>query len=266
MKDKNKPVNIHAGHRQRLRANVLKNGLSSMHEHQVLEYMLTFVMPQKDTNELAHSLINEFGNLSNVLETDIALLKTVKGVGDVVAHYLYSFRHLYHYYQQNKLNSVKELINTQQTVSYFKTLLKGKITEELHLIGLDSQSRVIYSNIIERGTSNHTNITIRKITNVIINNNLSNVVIAHNHPSGSAKPSIEDDLFTRNLLVSLCSNDVNLLDHVVVGDEEVYSYMQADKLKEYKDEYMKVVNPFYIAQPQPKYEKSKEWENVKGIY
>ena len=257
MDKKEKCPNIHAGHRQRLRENVLKNGLSNMHDHQVLEFLLTFVMPQKDTNELAHRLIKTFGSFANVMESDINRLKTVNGVGDVIAHFIYNFRSFFYFYQQSKINSVTTLKNSSQTFNYLKMILADKITEEVYLVGLDSQNRVIYSGLVERGSKNHTSVTIRKITNILIHNNIGNVIIAHNHPSGYAHPSSDDDIFTKNLLISLHSNEVHLLDHIIIGENDEFSYFGSGKLDDYRNEYKALLSNHLIAQPKAQYEVSK---------
>lgn len=242
MSKKEKPKNIHAGHRQRLRDSALKHGLNSMHDHQVLEFLLTFVVPQKDTNEIAHRLINEFGSFAGVLEGEIDRLMSVKGVGEVVAHFLYNQKNFFNYYQANKLITYDDaLISTYQTKRYFKALLSNKPSEELYLVGLDNQSKVIYCNMIERGSSNRASANIRKITNVIINNGLSNVVIAHNHPNGSCEPSAEDDRFTKKLFLALSTNDISLLDHIIVGDDDMYSYCSSGEFEKYREEYKDVI-------------------------
>ncbi len=244
---------IHAGHRQRLRENVDKNGLLNMHDHQVLEYMLTFVMPQKDVNELAHRLINRFGSFSNVLEADVSLLKSVSGVGDVIAHFLHNFRDMFYYYQKNKVNNITTLCNSDQTGAYFTALLGDKVLEELHMVGLDSQNRIVFSMAVERGTSNYLSVTTRKITNIVISRGIDNVIIAHNHPAGMCLPSIQDDTFTKKLFVALGTNGIALLDHIIIGNDGFYSYQLASKMYDLMDEYKDMLHTGDLAQKRAKY-------------
>ena len=84
-------TNPHTGHRKRLRQQALTNGIDSMHEHQVLELMLSYLLPQKDTNPIAHNLIEKFGGFSNVFEAEINSLQKVSGVGDCVASFIHHF-------------------------------------------------------------------------------------------------------------------------------------------------------------------------------
>ena len=78
----------HYGHRSRIRDRVKKEGLDNFQDYQVLEYALSFVIPYKDTNPLAHRLINKFGSLAGVLEADEEQLKEMDGMGEVSSHFL----------------------------------------------------------------------------------------------------------------------------------------------------------------------------------
>ena len=78
----------HKGHRSRLRNAFNNTDVTTMPEHQILELMLSFVLPQRDVNPLAHKLLDEFGCLTNVLESSAEDLKKIKGVGEVVSNFL----------------------------------------------------------------------------------------------------------------------------------------------------------------------------------
>ena len=89
--------NIHSGHRERLRNAAAKNGINSLEEHQVLELLLTYTIPQKDTNPLAHSLIEKFGSFKNVLDAKPEALLLVKGIGVKTAHFLSTIKQFFYY-------------------------------------------------------------------------------------------------------------------------------------------------------------------------
>ena len=105
---KDKKVNTdsypHKGHRQRLRNLFNHTDATTLPEHQILELMLSFVLPQKDVNPLAHHLLNEFGCLTNVLEASPNSLKKIKGVGEVVASFLSFCSKLPEIYKNSKAN------------------------------------------------------------------------------------------------------------------------------------------------------------------
>jgi len=73
---------VHEGHRKRLKERFLREGLDSFEQHQVLELLLFFSIPRKDTNELAHTLLNRYGSLSGVFEADPKDLATTPGIGE----------------------------------------------------------------------------------------------------------------------------------------------------------------------------------------
>ena len=74
--------NVHSGHRQRLKERFLRDGLDNFEEHQVLELLLFYGIPQRDTNTIAHELIRKFGSLSRVLEATPEELQQVNYVGE----------------------------------------------------------------------------------------------------------------------------------------------------------------------------------------
>ena len=83
-----KDKGIHTGHRGRLREIINNTDATTLPEHQILELILTYVLPQKDVNPLAHELLNEFGSLANVFDANVTELTKINGVGEVVASFL----------------------------------------------------------------------------------------------------------------------------------------------------------------------------------
>ena len=94
---------MHGGHRQRLKDKVRQNGLTSLSLHEVLELILTYTIPQKDTNQLAHELIDTYGGFSKVLEADYYDLMKNKGVGEETALFLSMLPRLFDIFKEDKL-------------------------------------------------------------------------------------------------------------------------------------------------------------------
>ena len=234
--------NIHSGHRQRMREQALKNGIEGMHEHQVLEYLLSFVIPQKDTNKLAHTLINKFGSLAGVFEADINELRKVNGIGNVASQFLFTFREFYYYYQRNKASHKSKIVNTGAAKEYFKPILVGKVVEELHIACIDTQNNVVHTEKLAQGSSTEVEVGIRKITELLIKNNCNSFVIAHNHPNGKCTPSEEDKKFTKALVLSSLLNKMKMLDHIIIGDDDIYSFYQNNQIEAFEMEYAKNLN------------------------
>lgn len=246
--------NIHQGHRKRLRELVMNNGLEGMPEHQVLEYILSFVVPQKDTNVLAHNLIKKFGGFTQVLEADSSLLASVEGVGEVVAHFLANFRRMYEFYQKQRVKDFSKIKNSRDAKNYISSYLRYKLVEELYFVGLDGKNNIVTTQKIASGTVNKSSVSIRAITELVVHNKISDVVIAHNHPKGKALPSVEDDRFTRALYCAMMANGVKLVDHLIIADDNYYSYFTDGVFDKYAKEFSNFLDTNVITQDHASYE------------
>jgi len=248
-----KITHIHKGHRERLRNKVNAHGLNGMVDHEVLEYLLSFVIPQKDTNPLAHELINKYGSLVNVFNADYNSLVSTKGVGNVVASFLSSMSKIIDYYNKNTTTKNDIINNTRDAVLYFKKLLTTKPIEELWLLCLDSSSRVKNIERISQGSINSTETRILEINKIINLNQCSNVIVAHNHPNGLSTPSIQDMNFTKALAYSITLNGVHLIDHIIIGENDYYSFAMNDNLQQFEDEINQLLGRNRLMQEKMKY-------------
>ncbi len=122
---------IHSGHRSRLKEITAKTGLENMPEHQVLEFLLTFVIPRKDTNPIAHNLIKSFGSLSGVLEASSNDLVKVDGIGKKTADFLSCLPEIFSCYRISKGKEKPRITTTYEAFLYIKPFLQYKSVEEL---------------------------------------------------------------------------------------------------------------------------------------
>ncbi len=230
-----KRKNPHVGHRQRLREQVREHGLESLREHQILEYLLTFIIPQKDTNIIAHELIQKFGSYANVLEADISSLQEVDGVGEVASYFLNQFRDFYYVYQKTRESRTVYVDNSAKAEAYIAPKLVDKPNEEVYVICIDSNNKISKVKCIAKGDESEAKVNVRDITKFLSDNNVSNFYLAHNHPSGDPTPSAEDDKLTKALVLSTRINGIKMLDHIIVGKYSNYSYYTAMKIEKYRD-------------------------------
>ena len=246
--------NIHQGHRSRVRDRVRKEGLENFQEYQVLEYALSFVIPYKDTNPIAHELIDVFGSISGVLEADIDDLCKVKGISDVSAHFLTSIIKIYHFYEKSKVNKIGSIKSPMEAYEYVKKLFVGKTNEALYLISLSPNNKIVKTEKLIEGTVGQAKVAIRQITDMISRNKVNDVIVAHNHPNGLANPSDDDDKFTRAMVTSLAINDCHLMDHIIIGEKSFYSYRQEGVIDKYREDMAGMFMTKYVSQPEAKYE------------
>lgn len=180
---------LHGGHRARLKARFVREGLDAFEDHNALELLLFYAIPQRDTNELAHRLIDEFGSLSGVFDASVEALMHVPGVGENTAVLIRLMSSLFAKYEQDKVKSGSLVLNTAKVAGeYFVSQFIGKTTEQLLAVCMTHKCRVVNTVVISEGTPDSTRINLRKIAEAAIQNGASDILLAHNHPAGVAAP------------------------------------------------------------------------------
>ena len=220
-------ASIHKGHRERLKARFLEEGLDNFTDIQALELLLFYAIPQKDTNPIAHALLDHFGSLSRVLEADVEELKKVPGISDHSATLLALVTELGRYYQVDCAQRVEVLTTLDACGAYLVPRFFGRSNETVFLLCLDAKCKVLCCKEIGEGSVNSTSISIRKVVDTALSANATTVVLAHNHPSGVALPSSEDVQTTRRIAAALRAVEVHLADHIVVAEGDYVSMVQS---------------------------------------
>jgi len=219
---------MHEGHRQRLLDRYINEGLINFEDHQVLELLLFYAIPRKDTNEIAHALLKSFGSLSNVFEADEEDLMKTKGIGKNTAVFLKMVFEMSRRYRMDAVKSRPCIKRIDDACNYAAELFLGEQVEKVYLICLDMRSILINSVCINEGTIDETPFYPRKIIKAALQNNAAKVILAHNHPGGSPKPSMKDMEATVSVMDLLKKLDIDLIDHIIVG-KETYLSMAAQK-------------------------------------
>ena len=220
-------MSIHAGHRQRLKERFLKDGLDHFEEHQVLELLLFYGIPQRDTNEIAHELIRKFGSLSRVLEATPEELSQVKYVGDNVTTLFKLITAVARYYQVSCAMREEILPTIEACGRYLVPFFYQRPYETVFLLCLDAKCKVLCCEKIGEGGINSAGVPVRRIVELALKSNATAVILAHNHPSGLAVPSGEDILTTRRVAMALDAVEISLVDHIVVADNDWTSLAQS---------------------------------------
>lgn len=237
-----KNTSIHKEHRKRMKDIFLKNGFNAFSDVQKLEFILYFSIPRKDTNPIAHHLLDTFGSFDKVLEAPIEKLQNVPGVGEHSAIMISSYLKLIDCYGKSKCET--SISGTSTAKAYCKNLYRGKKIEEFYMLCLTNANRIISCNLINQGTASEVPVDIRKLTNIIVSNNCERVLITHNHPHGSARPSDEDISFTSKIVSSCILNNIEVVDHIIVSGETAFSFEEARILRELKRDAIKKIPGF----------------------
>lgn len=211
--------NIHQGHRKRMKQTMLEHGLDGLNEHQVLELLLFYGISNGDTNPTAHRLIQHFGSLKGVLEADYNDLLKVNGIGENAAS-LIKFAQMFSGVYLRASSFTDGVLNISDTTGlrkYYEAVFLGVKDEQVRAMLFDDELNMVKEQLIVEGTIGKVELSTRRFTDFVIRNNCSRVVIAHNHPNGSALPSGADVAATRELQEIMSRIDITLLDHIIVG-------------------------------------------------
>lgn len=226
-----------AGHRGRLRDKFLELGLTGFSDRDVLELLLTLGTPRKDCKESATALLEKFGSLAGVLDAQQVELEQVKGVGPKNSFALHFVHSVARRYLQQRVNNKQFLQSSNQVADFLIHAMRDLKKEVLMVIFLDASHAIIASEIIAEGTLTSNTIHPRELVKAALGHNAAALVIAHNHPSGSREPSVEDRKLTRNLYLSLSLMNIQLLDHfIVAGSERPFSFADVGIMTEVREE------------------------------
>lgn len=223
--DKN-PKNPHQGHRQRLKARVISEGIDSFEDHQILELLLFYAIPMKDTNALAHRLIGHYGSLAGVFDANPRDLSALVGVTENTALLLSLIPALARRYQQGKLAPKAVLGSTTAAGEYAQTLFTGRLNEAFYVICLDSQNKVNQATLLHEGTINEAPVYPRLIVETALRHQAASIILAHNHPGGSQRPSQADLDVTRRIRQATEAIAIPVVDHIIVAGDGYYSFAE----------------------------------------
>lgn len=216
-------MNMHAEHRRRVKNRFLNEGLDHFEELHALELLLFFANPRDDTNPIAHRLLEHFGNLRHVLEAPPEQLMAVKGVGEHTAILLSLIRGLSQKYMLSSDGTVTVLNTLKECGDYLTSRFIGRRDEAVMLLCLDAKRMPLACRIVSEGSVNTAEVSVRKVVEAALSVNATTVVLAHNHPSGIAVPSMEDIVTTRRMAVALDAVGILLEDHIVVAGRDYVS-------------------------------------------
>lgn len=226
---------VHEGHRQRLYEKL--DSESFLHEHELLEILLFNAYPRKNTNPIAHALLNAFGTVRGVFGATVEQLKSVEGVGDSIAHYLKIVALVAENAYSEDTGDVF-LKNYGDFKNFTATRLRKKTAEVLEIYFCEKSGKVKY--IFSRSDSDKHGVTIEReeLASLISAQKPYGILIAHNHLNGSTAPSPQDDAFTAEVQLLCNLNKVTLYDHCIYGsDNDVYSYFCSGRIDKIKRDY-----------------------------
>lgn len=226
VKRKNPPIDPNRGHRERLREKFRRAGNSGLHDYEMLELLLTFVIPKRDLKPLARILMERFGGLSGVLDASYAALEQVRGLKGRSSSLIKLVKALTEEYLNEKMLERDALSSPQAVINFSRGKLAGQPNEAFLCIYLNTKNEVINHNIVNQGTVDRAAVYPRRIIKEAMEHNAAGLILVHNHPSGHCQPSPEDRALTDSIISVAKTMDIRVLDHIIVGRLGHFSFAE----------------------------------------
>ncbi|MDL2257931.1 hypothetical protein LJC42_02070 [Eubacteriales bacterium OttesenSCG-928-K08] len=215
---------MHEGHRERFRARYIENGLSGFAEHEILELLLTYVIPRRDTNAPAHALIHKFGSLEATFNADVKDLMLVDGIGERAAVFLRMQGDIHGLLRRmDGQNNAVLLTTPAQAAPYAIGLLKSEQYESVYVASLNKNRLLLGAERLYSGTLTEAPLYPRRVVESALRHRAHSVLLLHNHPSGDPSPSDDDLIATNAIRNALNSIAIQMFDHIIVGNNVIYS-------------------------------------------
>ncbi len=220
--------NLHDGHRRRVREKFEQHGFDeNTPEHEVLEMLLFYSIPRRDTNLIAHNLINHFGSLCGVLEAPKEELMEVGGISENSASLIKLMLPIAHIYSSKKCKCQRCFKSIEQIGDFLLNKYFAYTDEVFSVISVDASGKMLGYDVVERGDLASVGIPVRKLVEMVIKRKSPCIIIAHNHPSGIALPSEYDVKTTVEIMQAMNHIGVKLLDHFIMVDGDYVSMAQS---------------------------------------
>jgi DNA repair protein RadC len=204
------------GHRARLRERVLKAGIESLPDYELLELMLFYAIERIDTKPLAKRLIERFGTLGDIFAAEPEQLKEFE-IDQRTLVLFKAMREGGRRLAERKVKDMPVLTNWQQLIDYCHAALAHEKTEQFRILFLDRKNVLIGDEVQQRGTIDHTPVYPREVVKRALALNAAALILVHNHPSGDPKPSREDIEMTKAIQKAASALDISIHDHLVIG-------------------------------------------------
>lgn len=213
----------HDGHRARLLDRFVKNGISALHPHEIIELILTFTIPRRDTKPLARQLTDKFKTITAVINSPQDELKSIDGVSERSAGLFLLIKELIGYCLKEKYEHQSMISHRKDVEEYLRFYFGQRRDEYVASIYLDNANHVLQTDIISEGTVNQCAVYPRAIIDKALRCSAASIVLAHNHPGGGLNPSEADWLITEKLITIGKLLDIPLMDHIIISPIKVVS-------------------------------------------
>ena len=221
------------GHRERIREKFLKNGIDGFAEYEILELLLTYCIPRKDTKPIAKELLNKFKSLDNIFKADFDKLFAIDGLGKNSITFLKLLGELPSIIYKDELKNKKlidketlKISNKDILLKYLRNKIGYEEIEKFYIIYLSSSNEVIEFEENSVGTLDRSSVYPREIYKKVINLNAKSIILAHNHPSDNITPSKSDIELTNEIAKGLKNFGALLIEHIIITKNSYFSFLE----------------------------------------
>lgn len=219
------------GHRERLRKRFLMSGIAGFHDYEILELLLTYVVVRKDCKGIAKELLRKYGDLYTLLKQPEDELKKNSFVTDRTVVFFKVIFQILEKELYKKIHNEKITISSNvQLLNYLEYSLLKRDIEVFKVLFLNTQNELLKEEELFKGTLDRSTVYIRELVKKILDYNAKSVIIVHNHPSGSLKPSQSDITLTQKLKDTFERIEIRLLDHLIISEKGYFSFLEGGLL------------------------------------
>jgi len=225
------------GHRERLRGRFEEGGLERFSDEEVVEFLLTLGTPRKDVKAAAREAIHRFGSLSQVLSAPREKLLEIKGIGPKNALYMRLVHQVAGRYLRDRAKQKPFFGSSKAVFDYLFHSMRDLKREVFKVLFLDRKNQLLADEDVFLGSLTGSAVYPREIMTLALEHKAAALVFVHNHPSGDPAPSPEDRRLTRDLLWAAKLLLIQILDHIIIGDNRYYSFADKGLIKRFSDQY-----------------------------
>ena len=205
------------GHRKRLRQRLIEGGPDALHDHELVEYLLTLAIPRRDTKPLAKHLLREFGSFGRLLAADADAIIRIGGVSEATAAALKIAHATANRLLETRIEKEEVLGSWNALLDYLRANMAYEPVERVRVLFLNSRNVLIANEPMSRGSVDEAAVYVREVARRALDYSATAIIIVHNHPSGDPSPSQQDIRLTRDLAEACRHLKITLHDHVIVG-------------------------------------------------
>lgn len=216
-------MGIHDGHREKMRQRFMTGGLDAFADHEILELLLYYAIPRRDTNPIAHALMERYGSLPAVLSAPMEDLKRTEGIGESAAVLLHLVPQVCRRARLAQVGEDQVLNSSERAGAYLLECFDGESREVIYQLCLDRKGKLLACKRLGEGSVASADLDVRRLVENAILTGASAVILAHNHPSGVALPSDGDYTATMRVRAALNAIGIELADHIIVADGDFVS-------------------------------------------